>query len=412
MNLTSAEQAEKESGWRPAHGVTAEKSPVKLLIIAGEVSGDIHGAALVRALCGLAPGLEVAGTGGSEMRQAGVKTLYDISELAVMGFVEVLKHIKRLRVIFADMVGYAEAWRPDAAILIDYPGFNLRLAKELERRGIPVIYYICPQVWAWKRSRIKGMALTIEHLITIFPFERECFEECGLRVDYVGHPLVDELADAREQRVGTAQTDCPRLALLPGSRETEIRRLLPVMLAAAGRLGGGRRIKCIIAAANPEMGRLIKHIIAQTVEVPSDLTVQSGRTRRILSEADAAIVASGTATVETMLLGCPMVVVYKVAPLTYAIGKRVIKLPHIGMVNILAGREICPELIQAAATPEAIAQAVEPLLADTPQRRRMCRELAETAALLGHGGSAQKAAEMIMADLQKFRAGLRNGSIR
>ena len=164
------------------------------MIIAGEVSGDIHGAALVRALKNKLPGLEVAGTGGEQMRAAGVEILYDIDEMAVMGLAEVLKHLRRLRQIFAGVCDYAVHRRPDAIVLIDYPGFNLRLAKQMHRLGIPVIYYICPQVWAWKRSRIKQMAQTIKHLITIFPFENSYFEKTGLSVDYVGHPLVDELA--------------------------------------------------------------------------------------------------------------------------------------------------------------------------------------------------------------------------
>lgn len=367
------------------------------MIIAGEVSGDIHGAALVRALQNKLPALEVAGTGGEQMRAAGVEILYDIEEMAVMGLAEVLKHLRRLRQIFAGVCDYAVRQRPDAVVLIDYPGFNLRLANHMHRHGIPVIYYICPQVWAWKRSRIKQMARTIKHLITIFPFENRCFDDTGLAVDYVGHPLVDELAEARREWVDAANPlRRAQVALLPGSRTAEITRLLPVMLAAAEKLAVKHpELKFVIAAASPGMEKVISGIMAG-MHLPSGrFEIVCRQTRRVLCESRAAVVASGTATVETALLGCPMVVIYKVAPLTYAIGRLVVNVPHIGMVNILAGREICPELLQGAATPAAVAAALEPLTHDTPQRRRMCDDLAGVAAALGTGGSAAKAAEIV-----------------
>lgn len=370
-----------------------------VLIIAGEQSGDMHGAAVVRALRAKHPDVQFFGVGGERMREAGVEILQDAKDMAVLGLVEVLKRYGFFRRVFFRMLEVALSRRPDAVLLIDYPGFNLRFAERVHAAGLKVVYYICPQVWAWHRSRVAKMAKMVDRLLVIFPFEIDVFAGTGLRVDFVGHPLVEVT-----QKVRTAGdeplpwTRGPRVALLPGSRRQELERILPSLLAAVPhvkRTAPGASF--ILAAASDEMATLARRIMAEYGN--PDVKIVTGSTRQILKQADAAWVASGTATLETALMDCPMVVVYRTAWMTYEVGKRLIRVPHLGMVNLLAGRELCPELIQDAATPERLAAAIVPLLSDTEARRAMKRGLAEVRAKLGDGGAASNVARALAAEL-------------
>jgi lipid-A-disaccharide synthase len=372
----------------------------RIMIIAGEHSGDMHGSALVQAANKINPDIEWFGIGGPLMRNAGVKTYHDIAEMAVLGLVEVLKRYGFFRKVFSEMLQLAAKNRPDLVVLVDYPGFNLRLAAKLHAMGIRVVYYICPQVWAWHQERIPKMAKIIDHLITIFPFEAQHFEGTGLRVSYAGHPLVDATRKALEQ----SDTPLPwkgrqRVALLPGSRSQEIRRLLPAMWQAAALLEKqNHHTGFIIAAADNASIAVIRDTI-EGIPGPAGFEIVAGHTREIMRQADAAIVASGTATIETALMRCPMVVIYKVSPLTYQIAKRIIKIDNIGMVNIVAGRRICPELIQADADPQKIADSILPLLSDTPQRKKMLDELEQVSELMGSGGAAERAARIVLQEI-------------
>lgn len=373
-----------------------------LLVIAGELSGDMHAAGVVRELRARAPDLQVWGIGGDGLRAAGMDIVVEARDMAVLGLWEVLKRYGFLRGVFHRMVRLARERKPDAVLLIDYPGFNLRFAAEMKKLGIKVIYYVCPQVWAWHRSRIPKMARILDRLLVIFPFEVEVFAGTGLRVDYVGHPLVDE---ARRERAAEAGPSLPwrsarRLAILPGSRRQEIERILPPMIQAAGILQ--RRdpdLSVVVAAASTEMATQIRGRLLGITGRPLALDVVVGSTRRILREATAALVKSGTSTIEAALMGCPMVVVYRTAGLTYWLGKRLVKVPYLGMANLIADREAFRELIQDAATPEALAAAVGPLLRETPERTASLDAVAEVTRKLGEGGAAQHTAAIVLEEL-------------
>jgi lipid-A-disaccharide synthase len=374
-----------------------------LMIIAGEVSGDMLAAGLVMALRRRDPDLTFFGIGGDDLKKAGVEILQDNSAMAVMGFTEVVVRLAFFRRIFNRMVEEARTRRPDAVILVDYPGFNLRFAGKMKELGIPVIYYVCPQVWAWNRRRIPKMARSVSRLLTIFPFEKELLTPFGMKVDFVGHPLV---ATALAQRAAPPEPlpwgNKPRLALLPGSRRHEIDRLLPVMLATAARLERDEpALSCLIAcpseSAAADMNRRLSVFDGPK---PKHLAVVGGRTREVLKQADAAAVASGTATVETALMRCPMVVVYRTAGLTFALAKLLVRVPFIGMVNLVAGRLVCPELIQDALTPASLADALRPLLRPSPQRQAMLDGVDDVIRRLGDPGAEERAAACVLDEIK------------
>ena len=380
----------------------AEKQPPALMIIAGEVSGDERAAALVRALRTTAPEYMFFGIGGANMRAAGVDTSVDVADMAVMGITEVLRRYAFFRGVFRRMVAEARARRPAAVILVDYPGFNLRFAAEAHALGIKVIYYVCPQVWAWHQSRIPKMARIIDLLITIFPFEARYFADTGLRVDFAGHPLVDEAA--REWQAPAAKLPWgadTHIALLPGSREQEIRRLLPDMLAAAAHIHAADATAAfLIPTPNPTIRACVESVLASTPTRPAHCTVIDGNARQVLRQAHAAIVASGTATLEASLMQCPMVIVYRVAPLTYSIARRLVRVPNIGIVNVVAGEAICPEFIQDALKPLPLAQAVLRILQDADYARQMRTQLNRVNHALGTGNASTRAAASVIEALR------------
>lgn len=373
-----------------------------LLIVAGEQSGDMHAARLVRAFRKIAPGAEFFGIGGPEMRAEEVKTLYDIKDMAVMGFSDVLVNYHFFRRVFYEVLDEAKKRKPAAAILVDYPGFNMRLAEKLHGMGIKVIYYICPQVWAWNRSRIDTMGRILNRLITIFPFEAEYFEKTGLKVDFVGHPLVEEAEKTKSAAPDKLPWNGrPWVALLPGSRVHEVDRIFPAMYAAAGLIQKKHpEASFIICAASMQMKDMIIEKMEALGKRPVNIAIVTGNTRQVLRQATAALVASGTATIETSLMECPMIVVYKTSWLTYMLGKMLVRIDNIGMVNIVAGKTICPELIQGAATPGNLARAIDPLLTETTDRSEMIRNLKKINESLGTTGAEDRAAEIIQEVLQ------------
>jgi len=350
------------------------KEPLNLLILAGELSGDQHAARLLRSLKRLRPEARAWGFGGDHLAAEGMELREHTRDLAVMGLVEVLKHYRYFKRIFDALEAEVRANPPDLMLLVDYPGFNLRFARAVRDLGIPTVHYICPQVWAWKRSRIPKMAKILDRLICIFPFEPPLFDAAGLPAFYCGHPLVEETADVRADADWRAEI--PKLALLPGSRHQEIERLFPPMLQAAALLRARMPdVQIRVAAADAVLMRRMEELKAR-IAPGLDVDFVLGKTRALVKGADAALVTSGTATLETALLGTPMLVVYKTSAMTYAIGKRLVKVKYIGMVNLVAEREVCPEFIQHAATPVALCGAVEPLLRDSPERKRMLEGLA------------------------------------
>lgn len=372
----------------------------KLMIVAGEVSGDQHAARLVRDLRAARGDVEITGIGGEALRREGVRTLYDVRDMAVVGFLEVVSRLAFFRRVFRQMTERLESDRPDALLLVDYPGFNLRLAAKARALGIPVLYYVSPQVWAWHKSRIPKMARILDLLMVIFPFEVEVFKGTGLKTVFVGHPLVESV----KRTLARPSPELPwpagerRIGLLPGSRRQEIQRVLPAMLAAAREL---RRRDPATAFLIPAASAEIREQIARQLDTlpPEDraaVAVVDGQMREILRQARAAMVCSGTATVETALLHCPLIVVYRTAALTYWFGRRIIRVPWLGMVNLIAGRELCPEFIQGAARPGAMADAVEALAADTPERQVQLAGLEEVArSLEGRQGDIPSAGRLV-----------------
>lgn len=369
---------------------------------AGEISGDLHAAAVARALRARRSELTYWGIGGDGLREAGAELLRHVREMEAIGVSEVLRRLPFFRRVFRQMLQRASENPPTVAVLVDYPGFNLRLARALNRMGVPVIYYICPQVWAWRRSRARLLVEHVRRLLVIFPFEVDFFRGMQLRVEFVGHPLVDVLRADAAAPVSTPLPWAgePRVALLPGSRRSEIERILPPLLEAASLVEREKpEASFLIAAPDERALPWIRDARAAAPARPARCEVTVGRTRQVLREARAAWVASGTATLEAAMLGCPTVIVYRTSALNYAIGRRVIQVPFIGIVNLIAGRPVCPELIQGDATPIALARSLLPLLDDTLERAAMRAGMAEVTASLGTGGAAERAADAIAEEI-------------
>lgn len=375
----------------------------EILVIAGEISGDMHAAGLIRRLREADPSIHCYGIGGPLMRAEGVETLYDVKDMAVMGIVEVLKRIVFFRRVFRHMERVARERKPDAVLLVDYPGFNLRFAASTHAMGLKVIYYICPQVWAWNRRRIPKMAAVVNRLMAIFPFEPKVFEGTGLRVDFVGHPLVDEIREAlHAPLIPLPWQGEPHIGLLPGSRHTEIDRMLPAFCAAAKRVEEKfPNASFIIPAPSPEIETHIRNLIATLPIVPGHISIVRGEARQVFRQSRAALVKSGTATMESALAGCPTVIAYIVAPLTCWIGRKLATVRFMGIVNIIADRLVCPEFLQEQATPEALAAALIPLLSESPERAAMLAGFDEVRTLLGAGGAAERAAQVALEELRR-----------
>jgi lipid-A-disaccharide synthase len=365
----------------------------RILLVAGEASGDLHGADLVTALKRQAPDIEVFGVGGPSLRNAGMQTIIDTATIAGMGLFEARDKLRALIGAYRQLTAILRTNPPDLLILIDFPEFNLRLAKIAKQVGVKVFYYISPQVWAWRKRRVYTIARRVDRLAAIFPFESAFYTQHGCSVDFVGHPLVDRVRPtrSREETLRQYGLDPHRktIALLPGSRAQEVRYLLPPLLGAMRLLE--ESCQCILAvAATLDTNQIRAQVGQQPVH-----TVQ-GDTYNAVHASDLAIVASGTATLETALLERPMVIVYRMAPVTYALARLIVRVPHIGMPNLIAERRVVPELIQSAVTPERIAAEARQLLND-PQAYRVTQEgLREIRRRLGSGGAADRAAKITL----------------
>lgn len=377
----------------------AESAPT-FLVVAGEASGDLHGARVIEALRRRVPHARFAGMGGPRMREAGLEPLYDAREISVMGFVEVLPKLFRILGVLAGLARWAEEHRPVAAILVDVPDFNLRLAKRLRTLGVPVAFYVAPMAWAWRESRVKTLRARVDRLLCIYPFEEAWFRERGVEAVYVGNPLLEDghLAVAPDPAACRAALgldgDRPALALLPGSRRAEIHRVLPTMLAAARALLAERpELQLVLPVAATLSREEIEALCAEGGVTPQ---LVEGRAVEVLGAADAAVVCSGTATLEAALACRPMVVVFKAGWISWAIAKLFVRLPDVAIVNILAGRRIVPELIQRAFTAAAVVREVLPLLASGEVRERMVEELRRVRGALGGPGASERVAGAVL----------------
>ena len=369
----------------------------ELLVVAGEASGDLHGARLISALRRRVPGLATFGLGGDEMAAAGLQAVAHSSEISVVGLTEALKVLPRARRVFARLLREVDHRRPALAVLIDSPEFNLRLARELKRRGLEVAYYISPQVWAWRRGRIKTIGRLVDRMLVFFPFEVDLYRGYGVDVVHVGHPLVDEVPELPQAwDRGAPLAEPYRVALLPGSRVSEIEALLPTLLAAVRRLSGMLPVEAHIVRA-PAIPR---ELLEEHVEL-SGLPVAIVSEDRFAAIADShlALCASGTATLEVGLLGTPMVMVYRLASWTYVFARLMVRLPDVSLVNLVLGRRIVPELIQGDANPERIAVEAARLLTEEAAREEMRHALGELRGRLGEGGASGRAAAEIAAML-------------
>lgn len=354
-------------------------------MVAGEPSGDLHAAHVARALRGIRPDLKLFGMGGMQMGEAGVELLVDISGVSVVGILEVLSHMKAVLRARRRLLGAIKKRNPTLAILVDFPDFNLWLARALKKRGVPILYYIAPQAWAWRRGRVRLMARLVERLAVILPFEQEFFRAGGVETRYVGHPLLEQIRKegSREEAMEALGLDpgAQVLGLLPGSRPKEVERILPVMLEAAGILT--KRIPCLttIVALSPALEPEPVRMKAKKI-CPGAKLIQ-GKTHAVLRASSVAAVASGTATLEAALLGAPMVVVYRASWVSYILARALVRVNHVSLVNILAGREVVPELIQRDLTAQRLAGELLDLLEDSSRRSLMQEAMAGLAHQLG-----------------------------
>ena len=369
--------------------------PLRVLLIAGEASGDLHGAAFVRALRHRVPTVEVCGVGGAHLRDAGMRILIHTADVSTMGLVETFGTIGRLVRAYRRLVRFLDTERPQLVVLIDYPEFNLLIARQAKRRGIRVFYFIGPQVWAWRRGRVRTIQRRVDKLGVVFPFEEGLYNTNGRALaEFIGHPLLDVVRPTRsvaETRTHYGLDPQRRtLALLPGSREKEVRYLLGPLCAAAEVLARDGWQAIVALAPDMDPGDLATATNRPRLAVP----LARGDTYNVVAAADAAIVASGTATLETALLGCPMVIVYRMASFTYWLARLLVRVDWIGMPNIILQQPVFPELVQRAVTPAAMAAAVR----DLQGRRAEVGEALDTLRLnLGETGAAERAASLALA---------------
>lgn len=376
-----------------------------LLVVAGEASGDLHGARLLAALRRRLPELRSFGLGSDELAGAGMERVADSREISVVGLLEVLSVLPRAREIFARLLTEVERRRPRAAVLIDFPDFNLRLARELAWRGVPVVYYVSPQLWAWRRGRVRTIAENVSRMLVLFPFEVDFYRRHRVAVTHVGHPLVDEvpqLAGGWAELPAGRLPERFRIALLPGSRRSEVRALMPALAGAAKQLADRLPIEVgIVQAPSLERGEL--EVAAKAAGLEAEI-VTADRMRAV-AESHLAICASGTATLETGLLGTPMIVAYRLAPLTYGLARVLVRVPYFSLVNLVLERRAVPELLQREATADRIGAVAHSLLTDRKAIDAMRSELANLRGRLGAPGASERAAAEVAAVLASAGVG-------
>jgi lipid-A-disaccharide synthase len=367
------------------------------MISCGEPSGDMYAAELARQIRAEEPAAVITGFGGERLRAAGAHLLGDFSGLSVTGLLEVVRILPRTLTIYRRLVAAAKADRPDVFVAIDFPDFNFRLARAMRGLGVPVVYYISPQLWAWRPGRMKTMRRLADRVLVIFPFEERIYQDAGVPVEWVGHPLLDVMPPSRPGSEIAAEfglrPDKPIVALLPGSRRNEVSAILPDLVTASQEIR--RRLpECqfVLARAPHVSADLLQPL--ERLDPPA--VVVEGRTDDVLEVADVALVASGTVTVQAALHECPMVVVYRLSPLTYQLGRRFVNVDTFAMANLVAGKRVVPELIQDDFTPERVAAEALAILTDPERRAAMRRELAEVRKRVGSTGASGRAARAVL----------------
>jgi lipid-A-disaccharide synthase len=374
----------------------------KIFLVTGETSGDIHGAHLALALRQLNPAVELIGVGGSRMLAAGVLLLPHVKRVDAMGVPGIRQLLQGWKTLHT-LAGYLKRERFDAIILIDSPGLNLRLAKAIAHRSHKIIYYIAPQVWAWGSRRLPLIRRVISHVLAILPFEEAYFQKAGIPCTYVGHPLLDELKPiydiVHERQQFGLEREGLVIGLLPGSRIREVRDILPAFLSSVQQMRTQYpRLQVILAQAHSLPDSVVNELLG---DFRQQVTVIKGRSNEVMAASNLLLVTSGTATLQSALIGTPMVVVYRVSPVTYHIAKCLVKIPYISLVNILAGKEIVPELIQNRMTPASIAHEALGILQDVRRQHDMIQAFQSIRTSLGGAGASKRAAAYILAEAIK-----------
>jgi len=376
----------------------------KIMMVAGEASGDLHGASLVKELRILLPEIEIIGMGGMRMAQEGVHLLAHCSESSVVGSVEVLASAEAIVRSFFSLYQALKREHPDLLILIDFPDFNLLLGRLARRRRIPIIYYIGPQIWAWRSGRLKTIGRLVDKVLVILPFEEALYRKAGMDAHFVGHPLLDRVKPTLSREkvrslLGVSEGKT-LIGLMPGSRLGEVKRHLPLMMKAAA----------LLYAKDPHLSFAISQAESIDNEAMAALlsrhgrkwTVWKGRPYELMNAADFLILASGTATLEAGMLGIPMIIVYRLSWLSATLGRALMRVKHLGLINLVLGREVVPELLQSRASPGRVAEMVQELLQDLPRRKAMSQELLSVRSMLGEEGASRRAASHIADFLQSL----------
>ena len=366
-----------------------------ILIIAGELSGDVQGGKLVAAIKKISPDVSITGIGGDNMKDAGMELLRHIREMSFLGFSEVIKHLPLIRQIMNELTEWIETNRPETVVLIDYPGFNLRLAKKAKKLGCRVVYYISPQIWAWGAGRIKKISRLVDHMIVVFPFEEKIYRSAGIKVDFVGHPILEGLKselsrDEFFEKHGL-KSDKSLVGLLPGSRIQEVEKLYLPMIEAAELMKKELPALQTVTGVSPTLNEKMYSIIETGKDLEHSKTAYD-----VMQHSDLLFVASGTATLESACLGTPMIIVYKVSPVSWFLGKMLVKLKNIGLVNIVAGEQIVPEILQSEVTATRLASEGLSLLGDKTLMEDTRKRLVMVKESLGKTGASQRAAELIV----------------
>ena len=365
-------------------------------ILAGEASGDQHGAKLVSAMQKKYPALFFCGMGGDALRQAGVRIVVEASELTVVGITEVFAKIPAILKGMAKIKKLIKSLRPDLLILIDFPDFNLHIAAVAKKLDIPVLYYISPQIWAWRQGRVKRIGRLIDHMAVILPFEEQFYRDFNVPVTFVGHPLLDDTLPATGQVLKNGVQDPPVIGLVPGSRENEIIRLLPTVLDAADILNQRlKHVTFLISQAVTVDRKLIEAIIGKYPGW-ADVEIISDGVEKVFERCDAIVAASGTVTLQAAMYGTPMVIIYKVSPVSAWLGKALVRVSNVGLVNLVAGRELVPELLQDDATGDNIARAIQYMLKDEDELNHLRRQLIALRDVLGGTGASDRVAELAL----------------
>ncbi len=381
----------------------APTRPRKILIIAGEESGDVYASRLCSHLYQLIPGVKIEGIGGSRSREAGVNTLYDVEQMSSVGVADLMGRFGFFLKVLNEIKTKLKEGEYDAVILVDYPDFNIRVAKAADQYGIPVFYYVCPQLWAWRKYRVNAVRKYVDLMIVVFPFEESFYTKRGVRAQFVGHPILDELEPIENRTELRSEfhigKDDIAVGLVPGSRRGEVERMLPIMLEALKIMQKATPLKAMVPCADSLSTDLLNQLVKQS---GAKVTIVKGRTWELFNACDYLICKSGTSTLQATLAGTPMQIVYRSDNFSYILAKALTHLKWAGLPNILAGREVAPELMQWKATPKNIASVARPYLLDSSKRDEMRTQLSVIAKTLGERGSSLRSAKLITDYMSKF----------